>query len=381
MRLVALPLLILALLLVSAAFVFARPAATDVLAPRAEVPPGRIALDRSLRPAVGKGLAIVARRAARAKELNRRRAASRPGPEPPPPAQQLPVAVMPPAQAAPASPVTPSPVSPPPAPSPPLNPAEPPPPAPPPPPLVPEPPPPAPATPLPSPEPAPEPLLDAGFESGLDGWNTAGVGEVLPSLSDDIVRDGRLAAVVRLTGDLDRSELILGGTGGRSTAGTVRFYEGDEYWYAFSFYIHSMVYGRPGAHNTIMQFKSDGEGSPSFGLQLWDYEGDDGVSGGRGLWSHGAAMGGDRFLAPAAEGSWHDVIVHFKASRVGAGSYEVYLDGRLVDARDGVSMIRPDRTYAYIKDGLYRNGSEIPGTSEIRLDAARLGTTKESVLG
>jgi Polysaccharide lyase len=203
---------------------------------------------------------------------------------------------------------------------------------------------------------------------------------VLPRLTEDIVRNGELAAAVRLTGDLDRSELILGGSGDRSTAETVRFREGDEYWYAFSFYIQSMVYGGPGAHNLIMQFKSDGDGSPDFGLQLWDYNGDDGRSGGRGLWSHGDAMDGDRFLAPVPEQVWHDVAIHFKASSVGAGFYEVYLDGELVDARSEVSMIVPGRSYAYIKDGLYRNGTEIPGTSEIRLDAARLGTTRESVL-
>ncbi len=42
-------------------------------------------------------------------------------------------------------------------------------------------------------------------------------------------------------------------------------------------------------------------------------------------------------------------------------------------------MIADGADYAYIKDGLYRNGEEIPGTSEIRLDAARLGDTMLSV--
>lgn len=250
---------------------------------------------------------------------------------------------------------------------------------------------PAPPGPAPAPEPslasaqrlqvpaAAEPLIDASFESGLHGWNTAGVGEVLPRLTTDIVRDGEKAVAVRLTGESDRSELILGGNGGRTTDGMVEFREGDEYWYAFSFYIQSMVYGGPGAHNLIMQFKSEGEGSPNFGLQLWDYAGDDGQSGGRGLWSHGSAMGGDRFLAPVTEEAWHDVVIHFKASSVDAGFYEVYLDGQPIDARSGVSMIVPGRSYAYVKDGLYRNGSEVPGTSEVRLDAAKLGETLQSV--
>jgi hypothetical protein len=226
------------------------------------------------------------------------------------------------------------------------------------------------------------PIIDADFESGLNGWNIAGVGEALPRVASDIVREGYRSSAIVLTGEQDRSELILGGDGSRSSAGTVKFYEGDEYFYAFSFYIQSMVYGHPGAHNLIMQFKGDDEGSPAFGLQLWDYEGDDGeyADDPKGLWSHGPAMDGDRFLAPVSEHEWHDIAIHFKASSVGAGFYEVFLDGQPIDSRSGVSMIAEGASFAYIKDGLYRNGEEISGTSEIRLDAAKLGKTLESVL-
>ena len=234
----------------------------------------------------------------------------------------------------------------------------------------------------PAPEPEPEPaLLEANFESGLSGWSTAGVGEVTPKVTTGIVREGDKASTVTLTGTEDRSELILGGNGTASTAGTIQFHEGDEYWYGFSFYIESMIWGKPGAHNIIMQFKSEGEGSPNFALDLWNYAGDDGTSGGKGLWSEGDAMGGgNRFLSPVSEQAWHDVQIHFKASSVGAGFYEVFFDGNLVDSRSNVSMIVPGRQYAYIKDGLYRNGEAIPGTSEIKLDAAKLGDTRESVL-
>ncbi len=223
-------------------------------------------------------------------------------------------------------------------------------------------------------------VLDAGFENGLANWNTGGVGDVTPTVTSDVVRSGSRACDVELTGNQDRSELILGGNGSGSTAGMVEFHEGAEYWYGFSFDIQSMVYGHPGAHNLIMQFKSDGEGSPNFGLQLWDYAGDDGHSGGRGLWSTGEGMGGDRFLAPVSEKQWHDVAIHFKASSQGAGFYQVYLDGQLVDSREGASMIVPGHSYGYIKNGLYRNGDAIPGTSDIRIDAARLGTSLSSVL-
>jgi hypothetical protein len=218
-------------------------------------------------------------------------------------------------------------------------------------------------------------LLDAGFENGLANWNTAGVGDTVPTVGGGVVRSGARSARVALTGGQDRSELILGGDGGGSTDGTVELHNGDERFYAFSINVQQMVYGEPGAHNLITQLKSDGEGSPNFGLQLWDYQGK------RGLWSHGDAMDGDRYLAPLSHNQWHDVVIHFKASSTGAGFYRVYLDGQLVDSRDGVSVIRSDRSSGYIKTGLYRNGDEIPGTSEIRVDAARLGTTQASVSG
>ncbi len=203
----------------------------------------------------------------------------------------------------------------------------------------------------------------------------------MPSVVSDIVRSGSHSAKFLLTGHQNRSELILGGTGTTDNEDAVRIYEGGEYWYGFSFYIDQMVYGHPGAHNLIMQFKGDDGGSPAFGLQLWDYEGDDGeyASEPKGLWSAGAAMGGDRFIAPAAEHQWHDVAIHFKASRVGAGFYQVYLDGKLVDSREHVSMLAPEATHGYIKDGIYRNGSTIPGTSEIRLDDARFGASYTAV--
>lgn len=218
-----------------------------------------------------------------------------------------------------------------------------------------------------------EPLLDAGFENGFEGWSTAGVGDVEPTIATDRVRSGSHAAKFELTGSQGRSELILSGEGEDGEPDAVEFREGVERFYGFSFLVRSMVYGRPGAHNLIMQLKSDGSESPNVGLMLWDHDGE------RGLWTHGEAMGGDRFLRPISHDRWHDVVVHFKASRTGDGFYRLYLDDELVDTRDDVSIIRPDRTHAYIKQGLYRNGAALSGTSEIRLDAVRLGTGLDQV--
>jgi hypothetical protein len=390
-RLLGLAAFALAVLLGGVSLVGANPASTDSISPSVLLP-ARIQADlgRAARSDRNVGLArnhvAYVRRPASVTE-RKFVSGSPPTPSPAPanPGPRLPADVRPSAPVPPPA-LEPIPVS---------NPASPPEPAPPPknptPSPVPEPeqPPPAPEPPAPDPEPppvvtppdpAPAALIEADFENGLQGWNTAGAGDVVPKVATDIVREGAKSSAVRLTGQQDRSELILGGNGGGSTAGTIQFREGDEYFYGFSFYIETMVYGEPGAHNLIMQFKSNDGGSPNFGLQLWDYAGDDGHSGGRGLWSHGPAMAGDRFLAPVAEQAWHDLVIHFRASSVGAGFYEVYLDGRQIDSRNGVSMIVPGASFAYIKDGLYRNGDEIPGTSEIRLDAAKLGDTMESVL-
>jgi Polysaccharide lyase len=237
--------------------------------------------------------------------------------------------------------------------------------------------------PAPAPKPVPAPLLEAGFENGLLGWSIGGVGDVVPTVVSDTVRSGSKSVKVILTGSQNRSELILGGNGGGGLDQMVKLPEGAEYWYGFSFYVKSMVYGKPGAHNLIMQLKGNDSGSPAFGLGLWDYVGDSGQykSNPKGLWSHGSGMGGDRFLAPAAEQQWHDVAIHVKASRVGAGFYEVYLDGKLVDARTNTSTLPPEATSAYVKSGLYRNGSKLVGTSEIRLDDAKLGTGLAAVSG
>ncbi len=222
------------------------------------------------------------------------------------------------------------------------------------------------------------PHLVADFENGLSGWSTAATSQVTPRLVGGIVRDGVRSSLVRLTGTWSRSQLILGGDGGGSDDGVVQIHEGDEYAFAFSFYIQTMVYGELGVDNAILRLKSDASETPAFGLQLWG-PAVGGQDGERGLWSSGEAVGGDRFLAAVPEREWHDAIIHFRASSQGVGFYAVYIDGELVDARDAVSVIAPGSSYAQIEVGLYRSGGEVPGTSEIRIDAAKLGPTMESV--
>jgi len=231
--------------------------------------------------------------------------------------------------------------------------------------------------------PPPPPLVTATFADGLAGWSAAGVGEVLPQVLPGPGLGGQPAARFLLEGEENRSELIFGGDGGTGVTGIREFSEGDEYWYGFAFYVGQMVWGHPGSQNLIMQLKSEGTGAPNLGLQLWDWRGEGGAPGGRGLWSEGAAMSVDgdehRFLAPVAERQWHQVQVHFRASSAERGSYEVFLDGTLVDAASGVSTIVPGRRSAYIKDGIYRDGAVIPGTSELWLLGGKLGESRQSV--
>jgi Polysaccharide lyase len=210
------------------------------------------------------------------------------------------------------------------------------------------------------------------FQNGLEeDFNLDGVGEVIPTVVGVGPAGGNKVARFALRGRDERSELILG-RDAMGEEGTIRFYEGAEYWYGFSFDIVHMIYGHPGAHNLIMQFKSNGYGSPLFGLQLWD------VYGRRGLWTAGTAMeknhSGERFLAPLTERRWHHVRVWFRASEHGDGFYRVYLDGKLVDRRDRTTMIVSGENFAYIKTGLYRNGDQIPGKSVLLVDSAELGS-------
>jgi len=226
---------------------------------------------------------------------------------------------------------------------------------------------------------APSPQLVANFENGLQGWSTSAIDDVDPTVEPGIVRDGEKSSVIRLSGDQSSSQLILGGDGGSSGAGTVQIHEGDEYAFGFSFYIETMAYGVPGADNLVMRLKSDADDEPAFGLQLWDLPGYPWEASQRGLWSSGEAVGGDRFLVAVPERVWHDVAIRFKASSQGEGFYELYLDGQLVDARDAVSLIAPGSSYAQIEVGLFRDGDRVQGDSEIHLDAAKLGDTLESV--
>jgi len=241
---------------------------------------------------------------------------------------------------------------------------------------------PAPAA-APAPEPAPEPVStpiaapapqSATELVAEDGETTTAPspapesGGRPPQVTRGIV-GGRTSRVVRVSGEQPGSELILGDG---ATGNPTEIHEGDEYALSFSFDIVSMAYGEPEADNVMVEFTDETGEVRSLGLQLWQEAIGDPQALGRGLWASGEAAGGDRFLAPLSEGTWHEVEIDFRASAEGAGFYAVYLDDEMVDVRGSVSVIPDGGGAARIGIGLLRDPSRVQGTSELRLGPASL---------
>jgi hypothetical protein len=158
--------------------------------------------------------------------------------------------------------------------------------------------------------------------------------------------------------------------------GPVEIYEGDEYVYAFSFYIQPSVYRAPGEDNLILRFGDEADQNHSLGLQLWD----DGSGGQRGIWASGGAMGGERFLAPLTEGTWHDVVLYLQASSENDGLYLLLLDGEPIDTRAWVSLIDSAGAHGLLEAGLFREGERVEDTADVYFGPARLGGSLESVI-
>jgi Polysaccharide lyase/Bacterial Ig domain len=244
------------------------------------------------------------------------------------------------------------------------------------------------------------PLYCACFDNGLNNWNLGGLGDgATPTVQTDFVRQGTGSGKITLTGTQTRDELILADNNGNR----VLLSEGDDRYYAFSFYLRSMVWGAPGlGHNVIWQFHQVGSGnvgSPWVALSLLNFSspgGYDGKQVGQGLWGNfdwlspsGPGTGGNgdiKLSGPLAMNTWYDVVVHVKASKTNNGAVQVWLNGNLIYSISGVSTMpytnnsdNPNGfSQAQFQNGLYR-GSGVTGTSEYRLDSVRFGTSYASV--
>jgi hypothetical protein len=125
---------------------------------------------------------------------------------------------------------------------------------------------------------------------------------------------------------------------------SVEIHPGEELEYPFSFAVESTSFRSPGEDAPVLRIRSEESASASFGLQLWD----DGA-GQRGLWASGDAMGGQRFLAPLAEGVAHQATLYLRASSEADGFYLLTVDGQPVDARAWISLIDSGSSYALIE--------------------------------
>jgi hypothetical protein len=224
-------------------------------------------------------------------------------------------------------------------------------------PVAPSAPPPPPATPAPPPPSTPGTtpsntlLFSSDFARGLADWSLGGVGEATPRVVEG--SEGPYCEFT-LTGTQGRSELIMGDDL-HITEGQTVLYEFEE------FIVPGFAYGsRALGWNLFTQFKSDGEGSPMLALDLWNENGK------KGLWVE-PEPGPNYFVAPMEEGTWHRISMQITASASGQGGWVLYLDGQEVDRKTGMDTIRPGKTFAYIKNGLYRSGPTINANSRLRL--------------
>lgn len=156
----------------------------------------------------------------------------------------------------------------------------------------------------------------------------------------------------------------------------VRVDEGGEYSFGFFFRPQPTAYRAPGQDNLIARIYDEASGEHSLGLQLWD----DGGGTQRGLWASGDATGGERFLAPLADGVWHQIVVSFEVSSEDEGLYLVLLDGEPVDAVAWVSLIDPASGYGLFEAGLFRDGERVDDAPDVAFEPARIGATLESVI-
>ena len=125
---------------------------------------------------------------------------------------------------------------------------------------------------------------------------------------------------------------------------SVQAEEGGEYAFALAFQVLETIYGEPGADSMVM------------------------------------AIGGEQLLVPLGVGTVHEAVVHLKAASDGTGFYATFFDGLPLAAASGISLIEPEDGEVRIELFFLHDGELVQGTSEIVFDAARLGSTLESVL-
>lgn len=153
--------------------------------------------------------------------------------------------------------------------------------------------------------------------------------------------------------------------------------EGDEYWYAWSFYVprnisqaHWVFFGQFQQHHnydSIWMFMKR-SGQPFCAVFDWRNHNTWNCNGSRGTY-------------PLIEdvnfaGKWHDVLVHAKWSQSNQGFTKIYIDGNLIVDYTGYTRTSGNKD-VYFKYGIYRHGSN--ETTIVYYDEIRRGKTREDV--
>lgn len=153
--------------------------------------------------------------------------------------------------------------------------------------------------------------------------------------------------------------------------------EGDEYWYAWSFYVPANVPEASWVFMGQFQQRSNWDsiwmfmkrsGQPFCAIFDWNKNKRWDCNGLHGTYP---LIEDYNFL-----GKWHDVLVHAKWTQQDNGFTEIYIDGELVVNYKGYTRTAGNHD-VYFKYGIYRHGSN--QTSVVYYDEIRRGKTRNEV--
>lgn len=168
---------------------------------------------------------------------------------------------------------------------------------------------------------------------------------------------------------------------GESDAGLAK--EGDEYWYAWSFYV-PVESTQPWAFfGQIMMPPRDNGGNHE---PLWMFMKRSGepfcmvfdFNRNRNAWVCNGATNKNIILLSEYDfaGKWHDIVLHIKFTTSDSGFTRVWVDGQPVGEYTGYTLLS-DRKGAVMKYGIYRHST--PGSTIAYFDEMRKGKTREEV--
>jgi hypothetical protein len=151
-------------------------------------------------------------------------------------------------------------------------------------------------------------------------------------------------------------------------------YEGDEYWYGWSFFVPADIPGLASGFTHFGQFQQHSLYNP-----IWMFTK---VYAGDFVMRYNAtAPGGAKFTFPLMSdsefrGRWHDIVVHAKWALDTSGFTRVWVNGTKMVDYSGPTRTAGN-TDVYFKYGIYRAAS--PVTTVIYYDELRRGKTRQEV--